>query len=71
MSASAIRTVLVTSAIHREVRALLDARFEVIANDGPEPWTRAEFIARARTANAILAFMVDRSTRRFWAKRPD
>jgi phosphonate dehydrogenase len=59
MSASAIRTVVVTSVIHPHVRALLAERFEVIANDRPEPWPRAEFIARARTANAILAFMLD------------
>ncbi len=59
MNSSAIRTVLVTSMIHPDVRALLASRFEVVANDKPEPWTRAEFIARATTADAILAFMTD------------
>jgi len=41
------------------VRALLGARFKVIANGGPDSWTRAELVARARDADAILAFMAD------------
>lgn len=56
---NSLRTVLVTSRIHPDVRALLASRFEVIANDRSEPWTRAEFVARVRAADAILAFMMD------------
>jgi phosphonate dehydrogenase len=54
-----IRTVVITSVVHPEVRDLLASRFDVIANDRAEPWTHAEFVAHARTANAILAFMID------------
>ncbi len=62
--------VVLTHWVHPEVTALLAERCEVVPNDTRESLPRAELIARARDAQALMAFMPDRIDDAFLAACP-
>ena len=51
--------ILVTNRVHAETLQRLAQFGEVEANDSSQPWPREEFMRRAQSADAILAFMTD------------
>lgn len=61
---------LVTTRLHDDVRALLEARFEVDMNDSAEPWSFGEVQARAARCEAMMAFMTDKVDDAFLAACP-
>jgi phosphonate dehydrogenase len=62
--------VVVTGWVHSEVVEFLAAGFAVDANPERTPWPRAELLARARDADALLAFMTDHVDADFLARCP-
>ena len=54
--------IVVTNRVHDEVISRLAQAHDVIANESDCPWSTDEVVARARDADAIMAFMPDRIT---------
>ncbi len=51
--------ILSTNRLHPVVADRLRTRFALTANDGVEPWPRADLLSRAADAAGIIAFMTD------------
>lgn len=65
------RKTVITNWAHPEVLELLGSKGALEANSTRVPWSRQELIARARDADAMLAFMTDHVDEEFLAQCPD
>jgi phosphonate dehydrogenase len=70
MAEPARERIVITNHVHPEVLDLLAPRFDVVANRDTTPWRRAELMARAAGARAMIAFMPDRVDAAFLAACP-
>jgi phosphonate dehydrogenase len=61
---------VVTNRVHDQVKQVLGAESEVVANDSTESWPLAQLIELARDAHALMAFMPDRIDTAFLAACP-
>jgi len=62
--------VVVTQRIHPEIRDMLAAEADVIANEATDPWPRPRLLELARDADALMVFMPDSMDEEFLAACP-